>query len=260
MGKYGEIQVNESTGVISHSIPLFDYDAGKMNIPIVLSYSGNGVKVNQDPYTAEKGDSAKTLSSQYGISQEKAEKITGTEGSEEIKEGTKVSGEKVKQVTGSEVLKLDLDSKEGKSQQRRFDHFMFASDHSKTQGAWGFLTTDYFSNTQFKNTLDGKATFRMGGESFSISYSIPFYRSATFDGSGTGVFISNTAFNINNTDGKIFPNNQANIRSSIHHPKTASQMGTFEFYIHRRNADKAYNRFNKKFPLYTTPRFPQKID
>lgn len=49
MGKYGEIQVNESTGVISHSIPLFDYDAGKMNIPIVLSYSGNGVKVNQDP-------------------------------------------------------------------------------------------------------------------------------------------------------------------------------------------------------------------
>jgi hypothetical protein len=199
-------------------------------------------------YKAEANDSAKTLSSQYGISQEKAEEITETKGSEEIKEGTKISGKKVEAVTGSEVLKLDLNSKKGKSQQRRFDHFMFASDHSKNQGAWGFLTTDYFSNTQFKNTLDGKAIFKMGGESFSINYGIPFYRSATLDGSGTGVFISNTAFKINNTDGKIFPNNQANISSSIYHPKTANPMGTFEFCVHRRNADKAYNRFNKKFP------------
>ncbi|WP_310554477.1 RHS repeat domain-containing protein [Flavobacterium sp.] len=49
LGKYGEVQVNESTGTISPSIPLFEYNAGKMNIPITLSYSGNGVRVNQDP-------------------------------------------------------------------------------------------------------------------------------------------------------------------------------------------------------------------
>lgn len=49
LGKYGEVQVNESTGIISPSIPLFDYYAGKMNLPISLSYSGNGVRVNQDP-------------------------------------------------------------------------------------------------------------------------------------------------------------------------------------------------------------------
>ncbi len=49
LGKFGEVQVNESTGLISPSIPLFEYDAGKMSLPITLSYSGNGVKVNQDP-------------------------------------------------------------------------------------------------------------------------------------------------------------------------------------------------------------------
>ena len=59
-------------------------------------------------YVAEEGDSAETLSSQYGISQEQAEQITGTTGDTEINEGTEVSGETVEEVTGSEVLKLDL--------------------------------------------------------------------------------------------------------------------------------------------------------
>lgn len=49
LGKYGEVLVNESTGAISPSIPLLDYYAGNINIPIALQYSGNGVKINQDP-------------------------------------------------------------------------------------------------------------------------------------------------------------------------------------------------------------------
>lgn len=49
LGKYGEVQVNESTGTISPSIPLFEYNSGKINLPISLNYSGNGVRVNQDP-------------------------------------------------------------------------------------------------------------------------------------------------------------------------------------------------------------------
>lgn len=49
LGKYGEVQVNESTGIISPSIPLFEYNTGVIPIPIVLNYSGNGVRVNQDP-------------------------------------------------------------------------------------------------------------------------------------------------------------------------------------------------------------------
>lgn len=47
--KHGEVAVNESTGSISPSIPLLNYIAGDINIPITLSYSGNGVKVAQDP-------------------------------------------------------------------------------------------------------------------------------------------------------------------------------------------------------------------
>lgn len=48
--KYGEINVNESTGAISPSIPLYTYNAGEgISIPIALQYSGNGVKVGQEP-------------------------------------------------------------------------------------------------------------------------------------------------------------------------------------------------------------------
>ncbi len=46
--KYGEINVNESTGVISPSIPLYTYQSGGISIPITLNYSGNGVKVAQE--------------------------------------------------------------------------------------------------------------------------------------------------------------------------------------------------------------------
>ena len=47
--KYGEVNVNESTGVISPSIPLYSYKAGAIEIPITLNYSGNAVKVAQSP-------------------------------------------------------------------------------------------------------------------------------------------------------------------------------------------------------------------
>ena len=46
--KYGEVNVNESTGVISPSIPLYTYRSGDIDIPITLNYSGNGVKVAQE--------------------------------------------------------------------------------------------------------------------------------------------------------------------------------------------------------------------
>ena len=47
--KYGEVNVNESTGVISPSIPLYSYKAGGIEIPIILNYTGNAVKVAQSP-------------------------------------------------------------------------------------------------------------------------------------------------------------------------------------------------------------------
>jgi len=45
--QYGDLQINESTGKISQSIPIFTYTSGKINIPITMNYFGAGVKVDQ---------------------------------------------------------------------------------------------------------------------------------------------------------------------------------------------------------------------
>jgi len=45
--KYGNVPVNESSGRISPGIPIYNYVAGKLSLPISLNYSGNGVKVDQ---------------------------------------------------------------------------------------------------------------------------------------------------------------------------------------------------------------------
>ncbi|CAA0232107.1 hypothetical protein [Tenacibaculum maritimum] len=47
MTRYGDISVNESTGRISPSIPIYTYKAGRLSVPISLNYQGNGVKVDQ---------------------------------------------------------------------------------------------------------------------------------------------------------------------------------------------------------------------
>ncbi|MCX2680353.1 hypothetical protein OOZ15_10410 [Galbibacter sp. EGI 63066] len=47
--KYGEVEVNESTGTVNPVIPIHTFQTGEIEIPIVLNYSGNGVKVAQEP-------------------------------------------------------------------------------------------------------------------------------------------------------------------------------------------------------------------
>lgn len=47
--KYGNLPINEFTGMSNISVPIYTYEAGKINIPITLSYSSNGVKVNDYP-------------------------------------------------------------------------------------------------------------------------------------------------------------------------------------------------------------------
>ncbi|MFD0863984.1 RHS repeat-associated core domain-containing protein [Sungkyunkwania multivorans] len=107
-------------------------------------------KVNEDgstSYIAEVGDSAETLSSQYGISQDQAEEITDTSGDEEIDEGTEISGETVQEVTGSDVLKLDLTSKEGRQDQKRLTQYLFARDYcSECSQDSQFKASDFFTN------------------------------------------------------------------------------------------------------------------
>ncbi|RYZ24974.1 MAG: hypothetical protein EOP49_45250, partial [Sphingobacteriales bacterium] len=45
--KYGDVPVDERTGMVNASIPIYAYSAGKLSLPISLNYSGSGVKVSQ---------------------------------------------------------------------------------------------------------------------------------------------------------------------------------------------------------------------
>ncbi|QTE21151.1 RHS repeat domain-containing protein [Polaribacter cellanae] len=44
--KYGDIQVNEHLGLVNPSVSLFTYKAGKLDVPISMSYNSSGVKVD----------------------------------------------------------------------------------------------------------------------------------------------------------------------------------------------------------------------
>ncbi len=97
--------------------PLSPYNAMLNNPIISIDPDGRAAmwipEVNSETgetsYVAEEGDSAESLSNQYGVSQSKAEAITGTKGSDKIKEGTTISGKTVaKNNNGNNVLRLDV--------------------------------------------------------------------------------------------------------------------------------------------------------
>jgi len=45
--KYGNIEANAAYGRVNHSIPLYTYKMGKIQVPISMDYDGIGVKINQ---------------------------------------------------------------------------------------------------------------------------------------------------------------------------------------------------------------------
>ncbi|NOW98754.1 hypothetical protein, partial [Mucilaginibacter sp. SG564] len=47
LGKYGGINASNISGAVSKQIPLFTYTAGHLSVPIALSYTSNGIKVDQ---------------------------------------------------------------------------------------------------------------------------------------------------------------------------------------------------------------------
>ena len=47
LGKYGQIPVGLFTGTPNVNIPLYNYSAGKLSLPLSLSYNSNGIKVDQ---------------------------------------------------------------------------------------------------------------------------------------------------------------------------------------------------------------------
>jgi len=47
LGKYGQIPVGEFTGTVNTSVPLYTYKTRNLSVPLSLSYSSNGIKVDQ---------------------------------------------------------------------------------------------------------------------------------------------------------------------------------------------------------------------
>ncbi|NVK51504.1 MAG: RHS repeat protein [Flavobacteriaceae bacterium] len=47
LGKYGDIPVNEATGMANINVPLYTYSTPNLSVPIGLSYTTSGVKVSQ---------------------------------------------------------------------------------------------------------------------------------------------------------------------------------------------------------------------
>jgi len=95
-------------------------------------------------YVSEKGDSANTLAAQYSnVNKKEAEKITGTKGDKKIKEGTRISGKKVKKIIKNEILKLDLSSTQA-DDEHVASQVGFASNYTKNREKIGFFTTDFF--------------------------------------------------------------------------------------------------------------------
>ncbi|MCK5676953.1 MAG: hypothetical protein KAH72_00550 [Flavobacteriaceae bacterium] len=140
--KYNGIELEESLGLNLYEMDVRSYDPaiGRFtsmdpvihyefstynafdNNPIVFA-DPSGANADWIPevdkqgnisYVAETGDSAKTLSDQFGIKQSDAEKITESTGSTKIDKGTKVTGEKVVSVVeGNDngILKLNVGNK-----------------------------------------------------------------------------------------------------------------------------------------------------
>lgn len=213
-------------------------------------------------YIAEEGDSAATLSSQYGISQTDAEAITGTKGDNKISAGTEISGQKVSEVNpyglkGSdlasrgEVLKLDLNSPEGKSEQRRWDHYVYSSDQSTSNGGYAFSSSNYFTNINMRSMLSGNALMCIDGIEVKLNYNIPMYRSATLDGSSLVVGLGNFVSRPDPTlGGNTQFNNQTNLRLPVYHPNSGRNMGDYFISTSGRNADILMGRLNQKFQKY----------
>jgi len=217
----------------------------------------------QTNYIAEKGDTKETFASQYGLSSEQAGLITGNQ---TIKEGSVVSGQNVFDVTGSEVLKLDLSSEQSTSQ-RVFDHFLFSRDHASSKGSYAIPSNKYFSNRLSASNsslggvggLSGKANLSVGSnKSIGVGFNLPLYR-VSFDGSGNASALGTDPTSDKQTSGRQFEN-QLNTMFPFFHPKTGNQIGSYIISTTTNNGSILQNRFNRMIPRHDYIKSPSKIN
>ncbi|MBL4605998.1 MAG: RHS repeat-associated core domain-containing protein, partial [Flavobacteriaceae bacterium] len=227
-------------------------------------------KVNSDgstSYIAEEGDSAQTLADQYTIGENNteaeelaaAERITNSKGSNTIEEGTVVSGQSVINETGSEILKYDIGSKQD-TNQRFFDNFLFARDHSTTagEGARAFKTSKYFDISDYYGmSRDGFANISIGNYKFKLNFSIPIYRSASFDSYEKAWAYGNRATSRDSGESRYWKST-GNIYLEQYHPAGNSQGRSIGFITHNMYRPLLEERMSKRFPSYNYIRVNKK--
>lgn len=170
---YGARYYNPKTSIWLSVDPLADMYPGRSSYEFsgsnpIINIDSNGMfwkpSIDDDcnvNYIAEEGDSAATLQQQYGLKKGQAEAMLG--GQEVVAGETTISGSKAKEVTGSEVMKLDLNSKMS-TEQRVWDQFSFGAKYESSQGNDFLYTGDYYSNI-FMGSSAYSNTGSIGGNS-----------------------------------------------------------------------------------------------
>ena len=189
-------------------------------------------------YTAETGDNANTLADQYNISISQANQIIGN--TPVVPGQTVINGDKVKKVTGSSILRLDLMSS-NTTEQQIIDQFIFAVDYSKSKGQSGFYSTAYFYNTQYKSLVTASGAIKVNDEYLELEIQLPLYRSATFDGTSSATFLGNSANNIRLTTGNRFPKTSI-IEFDLFHPNTKNRYFNYQILSPSSSSYKLYDR------------------
>jgi RHS repeat-associated protein len=206
-------------------------------------------------YIAEAGDSKSTFQKQYGLTDEETNQIVGDKA---IETGTVISGQDVYNTIGTEVLKFNLVSDQA-TEQRIFDHYLFARDHAASKGAWAFAASTYFFNRLAGatnrltgvGTVDGSASVWTKQGKFSVEYRLPLYQ---VSGSGSNdIALGVYAFKIDPKHGhpQQFNGWQENVYLDVFHIKSGNDIGNYSINTHGNNSSALYKRLEKSFPRYS---------
>ncbi|PKP40272.1 MAG: hypothetical protein CVT96_09600 [Bacteroidetes bacterium HGW-Bacteroidetes-13] len=216
--------------------------------------------VNDDgsvSYVAEKGATKESFGSQYDLKPDIVDKIFEYQGIQNVKKGTEITGETVYYTSDDRtnrdraLLQLDLDSPEGRSEQRRFDQFLFVTDYKRSRGANAVLSSDIYKNIGKKSILSGNASLNIKGTDVNVFYDIPIRRPVTFSG-GDLVALGTTSYTTKQNPGSYF-DNQEHIRLKTFSIVNGNDTGQ-DYIIYttssNNNANLLNSRLQKIFPEY----------
>ena len=223
-----------------------------LNNPVkYVDPDGNGPwkpKVNDNgstSYVMEEGDDASTLASQYGLDKNTAKKLYST-----MKNG-EISGKNALQITGSEVLTLDMTSDRA-TEQRVWDQYVYGRDRTSSLNSkddrYSFSSKRYYKNTGYRGMLSGDAQINIKGKSVDLTYDIPLHNDATFSGS-TDFQLGAFAIENDQQPATLY-DNQHRIKMPLYHPDTGNRYRNYHIFTSGEDASLLYDRLSKDFPYY----------